>query len=239
MIMKKEITDNYDALSTRAGICIMNALSEKKDSLVCIATGYSPTGTYKYLVQQYAKTPELFAGMEIIKLDEWGGIAPGHPQSCETYIRQHIINPLNIPPSRYITFESNPADPELECRRVQEALIKKGPIDICILGLGANGHIGFNEPATALDPHVHIAKLSAQSLQHPMAADMDKTKVYGLTLGVADILQSKLIIILIAGDNKQKPANEFFEEKITTQLPASFLWMHPNVMCFADKHSIY
>ncbi|NNE76048.1 MAG: galactosamine-6-phosphate isomerase, partial [Pricia sp.] len=152
--------------------------------------------------------------------------------------QQNIAIPLDISAHRYISFASNPLFPEKECERIQKELLQEGPVDICILGLGRNGHIGFNEPSEYLHPHCHVAKLSQESLQHQMADTMEIKPSYGLTLGMADILQSKKIVLLLTGSNKGKVISQFLSKQITTQLPASFLWLHPNVTCYIDATAL-
>jgi len=105
---------------------------------------------------------------------------------------------------------------------------------LCILGIGKNGHLGFNEPAKYLNPYTHIAKLSAATLQHSMARRMSERPDCGLTLGMSEIMQSKKILLLISGKDKEATIDEFLTGKISTHLPASFLWLHPNVTCLFD-----
>lgn len=226
---------NYDEMSQRCSTIIIESLKENSNQLLCAATGNSPEGVYKNLADAFVKNPEIFNNLKIVKLDEWGGIPATHPNSCETYIKRKILRPLNISNNRYVSFESTPDSQELECGRVQMELKQKGPIDICVLGLGRNGHIGFNEPADVLIPYCHVARLSQESLHHQMVEDMQNKPTHGLTLGMADILQSGVIILLATGPNKKNTINDLLTEKINTGLPASFLWLHPNVHCFVDS----
>lgn len=232
--MKIEQYDNHEALSRRARDLILDELLKKKDLMLCAATGNSPTRTYELLRQTSENQPGLFSSMRIIKLDEWGGVPPDHSGTCETYLQDKLIGPLNISPERYIAFSSNPADPEVECRRIGSALEQSGGIDVCLLGLGMNGHVALNEPARYLKPFCHVAELSPITLKHPMATGMDKKPSYGLTLGMAEILNSKKIIMLVHGSNKRRIAEKLYSGKITTRTPASFLWLHPDTVCLSD-----
>jgi galactosamine-6-phosphate isomerase len=153
-------------------------------------------------------------------------------------LQTHLIQPLQIPESRYISFNSNPAHPAEECESIQEKLEESGTIDLCVLGLGMNGHLALNEPSVFLHPHCHVAELSVMSLQHQMISGMQIKPSYGLTLGMADILQSKKILILINGAQKKKIVSKFLTREITTSLPASFLWLHPNVSCMIVNDAI-
>lgn len=217
-------------LSECASNLIVSEIIAKPNLLLCIATGNSPTETY----QQLAAKKDKFSTekLRIIKLDEWGGISPTNLESCDTYIRKYINNPLGIKEQNYIAFKSNPTEPDVETARIQAYLDKSGAIDVCILGLGANGHIAFNEPAFSLQPFCHKATLTEKSLQHSMSKNMgNEMPSYGLTLGMANILQSKKIIIIISGNGKEEIIKQFLSKRISTILPASFLWLHSNVEC--------
>jgi galactosamine-6-phosphate isomerase len=236
--MKIDILDTYQELSLMAKDIIVQEIKKNKKLLLCAATGGSPTGTYNLLKEEYLKQPELFDQLRIIKLDEWGGIPLNHPATCESYLQTRLIQPLRISASRYISFDSNPTEPLQECEKIQEKLEAVGPVDLCILGLGMNGHLALNEPAEYLHPHCHIAQLSAMSLQHQMISEMEIKPAYGLTLGMADILQSKKILILIHGSQKKWIVSKLLQRKINTSLPASFLWLHTDVTSLITKDAI-
>lgn len=236
--MKIEIFNTYEELSLKAKEFIVQEIKRNKNLLLCAATGGSPTETYDLLGKEYAEQPELFDQLRIIKLDEWGGIPMDHPATCESYLQIHMVQSLHVPGSRYTSFSSNPSDPKLECEKIQKKLNEEDPIDLCILGLGMNGHLALNEPADFLKAHCHIAELSGRSLQHPMISEMNIKPAYGLTLGMADILQSKMILILINGPQKKAIVKQFLSGKISNLVPASFLWLHTNVICLIEKDAM-
>jgi len=236
--MEIEILDNTDVLGNKASDLICHELEIKPDLLLCAASGSSPLTAYKLLAEKYKENPKLFKKLRILKLDEWGGISMDDPQSCEMFLQENIVHPLHVSSDRYISFHSNPENPEDECTRIAAYLKHNGPIDTCVLGMGLNGHIAFNEPGNFLQPHCHIATLSEQSLKHPMASGMGAIPAFGLTIGVADILQSKKIIMLVSGSGKKDIIHTFLSGKITTEVPASFLWLHHDVTCLIDKNTI-
>jgi len=236
--MKVDICSTYEELSLKAKDIIIQEIEKKKDLLLCTATGGSPTETYDLLGREYERQPDLFDHLRILKLDEWGGIPMDDQGTCESYLQAHLIQSLHILTDRYNGFYSDSTEPIKECKRIQDKLDQEGPIDLCVLGLGMNGHLAFNEPAEYLQPNCHVAELSAVSLQHSMASEMDIKPTYGLTLGIADILSSKKIIILINGDQKKSMVSKFLSKKITSSVPASFLWLHPNVICLIEKDAI-
>ncbi|MCX6219500.1 MAG: galactosamine-6-phosphate isomerase [Bacteroidia bacterium] len=236
--MRIDILNSYGELSRKAKDIIIQEIKKNHNLLLCTATGGSPTETYELLGKEYQEQPKLFARLRIIKLDEWGGIPMDHPATCESYLQTHLIQPLQVSGSHYTGFNSNPEDPIQECLNIQDKLNMEGPIDLCILGLGMNGHLAFNEPADFLQSHCHIAELSAMSLKHPMASEMQIKPAYGLTLGMADILHSKMILILINGSQKRTIVKQFLSGKISNLIPASFLWLHQNVICLIEKDAM-
>lgn len=236
--MRIEKAEDYRELSQRASEIIIDQVKADKKLLLCAATGGSPTGTYQSLAGEYKANPKLFDELRIIKLDEWGGIPLNQAGTCESYLQKYLLQPLQIPESRYIGFNSNATDPLKECETIQNKLSQEGPIDLCILGLGMNGHLALNEPGDFLRPHCHISELTASSLMHPMAIGMEIKPTYGLTLGMADIFYSKTILLIVSGSQKKAIVKTFLSGKITNQLPASFLWLHPNVICLIETDTM-
>lgn len=229
---------DYDDMSQLAAKSVLAELKQYSGQLLCPASGNSAIGVYKKLDQAINEDPFIFRDLRILMLDEWYGLASKNPNSCDAFMQKHIIQPLSISKERYFSFDSNAPDPELECDQMAETLSKQGPIDICILGLGKNGHLGFNEPSENLSPHCHVAALSESSMEHAMIADMDNPPESGLTLGMEDILQSKKIILLLCGNSKREVIEKLLSKKINTQLPASLLWQHPNAECYLDLGAI-
>ncbi len=229
------VVDSYEDLSRLAADVVTDQLKVNKDLLLGAATGNTPTGLYAQLARRALQAPDHYSSLRIFKLDEWLGLPMDHPGSCETYIRAHLTQPLGITEDRYFTFQSNPASPEAECRLIQNTLEAQGPIDICILGIGTNGHICFNEPAATLTPHVHVASLAPSSQVHSMVAGSGMQLKSGLTLGMTDIFNARKILLLISGASKHEAIQRLLTQKITTELPASLLWLHPNATCLIDR----
>lgn len=229
--MNIQVFGDYEQMSAFAADIVLGELERKRTLKICAATGNSPTRMYGLLVQAYQDRPEIFNGLHILKLDEWGGLAADHPGSCEYYLRQHLLEPLKIPSGRYTGFIPNPKNPENECERVQHIMENGEPIDLCILGLGKNGHIGFNEPADMLQPFCHVAQLSEESKGHGMVENVDQKPEYGMTLGMQNILAAKRILLLICGTGKDDAIAMLKKKMITPRFPVTFLWLHPHVDC--------
>ncbi len=233
-MLQLRIAPDYEALSGHVAHQLVECLRCQPRALLCLASGSTPTRTYELLVEHGRREPTLFEKCRMLKLDEWGGLPANDPATCEHHLRKAIIDPLELH-DRYIAFATQSAAPESECARISDWLNKNGPIDACVLGLGVNGHLGFNEPAKSLQPFAHIARLSESSLEHTMLNQTEERPTYGITLGMANILQSREILLLVSGTSKQQPLKELMSRRITASFPASFLWLHPNVTVFADS----
>jgi len=225
-------------LSQTAVQLIIDEVSINPGLLLCAATGNSPIDTYELLSQRHLQQPGLFDRLRLFMLDEWGGVPENSPGTCGAFLKEHLQAPLNISDDRYFPFISDADRPEEECQRMQHVIKKEGPIDICVLGLGANGHVAFNEPGEFLHPYCHTARLSEKSLTHSMTNEMVAKPTHGLTLGMADILGARKIIIIITGKGKQAVIKEFLSGKVSTSLPASLLWLHPDTRCLIDNTSL-
>ena len=221
-------------MSLAAADYIARAVGQKPGLLLCLATGSTPARTYELLGSRARKSPALFKHLRVLKLDEWGSLAANDPGSCEAYLRQRVIQPWGISPRRFAGF-ANRKQPEAECRRIRNWLARNGPVDLCVLGLGRNGHLGFNEPGRRLWPAAHRAVLSPESLTHSMLSGTTVKPDYGLTLGMAEILQSRNILLLVSGEAKRKPLERLRRGEITTEFPASLLNLHPNALILCDR----
>jgi galactosamine-6-phosphate isomerase len=233
-MLQPTVLPDYETLSQRAADLVVAGLRANPTALLCLAAGSTPTRTYELLALAGANDPTLFKHCRIIKLDEWGGLPPGDPATCDVQLRTLLVSPLNLT-DRYVAFESDPSDPDAEATRVADWLDQNGPIDLAILGLGVNGHLGFTEPAEYLQPFAHIAQLSQASLAHAMLAKSDVRPTYGLTLGMADLIQSRRILLLVSGPTKRDPLARLLSGRITTEFPASMLQMHNDVQLLCDE----
>ena len=229
--MRFTVLPDREALDREAAALIWEAAGAKPDLLICLASGDTPTGTYGLL----AAAPERLASARFIQLDEWAGVGADDPASCAAYLEHTIRSPLAVPPERWIGFRGDAPDAAAECRRVEAALAAAGPIDLCILGLGRNGHLGLNEPAESFDPSCHVATLAEQSRGHSMLAGTTASVRQGLTLGLGDILRARRILLLVSGAAKRAPMLRLAEQSVTPQLPASFLWLHGDAVCLCDE----
>ena len=225
------VLPDREALDRKAAALIWEAVRAKPDLLICLASGGTPTGTYALL----AAAPEQLARARYIQLDEWAGVGPDDPASCAAYLERTVRGPLAVPPERWIGIRGDAPDAAAECRRVAAALEEAGPIDLCILGLGLNGHLALNEPAESFDPFCHVATLAEQSRTHPMLAETAAPVRQGLTLGLGDILRARRILLMVSGVAKREPLARLAARRVTPALPASFLWLHGDAVCLCDR----
>jgi galactosamine-6-phosphate isomerase len=225
---------DYRELSREAAARVIAAATAKSDSLLCAPAGNSPAGLYRELAGEAERKPDLFRSLRVIKLDEWLGMPASDAATCEHFLRSRLLDPLAIAAERYIAFDPETAEPLRECAKVQGELERQGPIDLCILGLGKNGHVGLNEPGPSLQPRCHVAKLSEETLKHAMMGSRESRPAYGLTLGIGDILQARKILLLVTGEGKKPVIARFLDGTVTTGLPATLLWLHHDLEVILD-----
>ncbi len=233
--MKISLYDDHEAMSRAAAALIVREIARQSENLLCLATGSTPTRTYASMAARARRSPAAFARLRVLKLDEWGGLPENDPGSCETYLREHVIQPWGISPRRFTGFSAVSDRPESECDRIRQWLVRNGPIDLCVLGLGRNGHLGFNEPGPLLHPVAHRATLTAETLAHPMLERSATKPTFGLTLGLAEILQSRRILLLVSGAHKQAAFQRLVRNEISTDFPASLLALHPQTTVLCDR----
>lgn len=223
--------DDFEELSRISAEKMVECVRNKADSLICVATGSSPTRAYEIFIDIINREQINIEKLRILKLDEWWKVDATDPCTCEHFIQTRIIKPLNIAPQNYIGFDSNTEDPKAECNRIAEALLEHGPIDLCILGIGKNGHLGLNEPGTYFEPFSHVAHLDEKTKTHDMLTKTKAAINNGMTIGMADILASRKVLFIAAGDEKKDSFKGFLKGQVRTDLPASILWLHSNVVC--------
>jgi galactosamine-6-phosphate isomerase len=229
---------DYETMSGAVAAHLAGTLRRKPDALMILAAGSTPERAYQRLVALHRDEPELCDQMRVAKLDEWGGLELEDPASCEAYLRRTVIDPLGIAPQRYLSWQSRPASVDQECARIRDWLAAQGSADVCLLGLGLNGHLGFNEPGSSLPVGPHRAELAGESMQHPMLTVANQRPEYGLTLSLREILASREIMLLVSGGRKKRQLQRLLKPVISTKFPASFLWLHPAVSIFCDAAAL-
>lgn len=227
--MRIHVLDNPRQAGTVAAAAIRERLRRTPDLLLCAASGDSTMPVYRALALTSSRAE--VEQLRVIQLDEWAGLQLGSSASCREAIRHQLLEPLGLPESSFFGFRPD-GDPDTEVKEMAKVLEREGPIDTCVLGLGRNGHLAFIEPASDLVPHSHVARLSDASRRHDMVSSVDAVPTLGMTLGIADLLNARYVQLIVAGKEKDAATESFLKGRITTALPATFLWLHPNVDCY-------
>ncbi|REG94197.1 6-phosphogluconolactonase [Algoriphagus antarcticus] len=236
--MKIHYCKDYQEMSQLGTELVLREIEITPDLLFCAASGNSPAGLYELMARKHQNSHGFFDWMQVIKLDEWVGLDDESTFTSEYDIQEKLLKKLEIEDDRYISFEVEADDPISECKRIQKELDESDGIDICILGIGINGHIALNEPADFLQPYCHVAKLHPVTLASGMIEKVGVQLTQGMTLGVGNIMDSKMVILFITGKGKKSAMDLLLKGKIRTDLPASILWLHPNVHVIVDKKSM-
>ncbi len=233
------VAPDYKALSRMAASLVLAELKKKPDLLICASAGGTPSGLYDLLVKASHRRPSLFESLRVLQIDEWLDVWSQDPASCRRDLQLKLIGPAGIHSARVFAFNGAAGDPPRECSRMARILEREGPIDICILGLGANGHVAMNEPGPFITEGVHVAKLARASQKHPLLRTVKRKPTHGLTLGMGDILRSRKILLLVSGPHKRAALARLVKGPITPLFPASLLLLHgaATVLCDSDAMS--
>lgn len=233
--MELILCKNYDEMSKRAAELIAEQINKKPNSVLGLATGATPVGTYSRLIEMYKNNEVDFKNITTFNLDEYYPISRDNPQSYYSFMRENLFNHININPDNTHIPNGEASNPTEECTSY-ENMVETYGIDLQILGIGRNGHIGFNEPSDALNSGTHLTNLTQDTIEANAHFFEDKSKVptHALTMGMATIFKAKKIILLANGRSKLNAVKAMFSDEITTDTPATMLKMHPDVTVICD-----
>lgn len=219
---------------------IADRVREAPDLRLGLATGSTPEGVYQHLIRIYRRTGVSFRRCTTFNLDEYVGLAPNHPQSYRSYMSRHLFGNLDIPISQTHLPLGNSHNVAEECDRYEKLIQSYGGIDLQILGIGLNGHIGFNEPGTSWDSDTHVVQLtpSTRKANRRFFHFLSDVPTHAITMGIGTILRSKQIYLLASGEKKAEIVRRFFLEEPCIQLPASALHRHPDVTFIVDQAAV-
>ncbi|MEO3944662.1 glucosamine-6-phosphate deaminase [Gorillibacterium sp. CAU 1737] len=235
--MNLRIFDHEEDLNASGAGLIASLLLMKPKAVLGLATGSSPIGIYKHLIALYQKGRVCFEQASSFNLDEYVGLPVDHPESYRSRMNELLFHQIDIDLARTHVPNGNATDLAAECRAYEQSLETCGPIDLQILGIGHNGHIGFNEPGTDLSGRTHVVTLKegTREANASFFRSLDQVPNQAITMGVGSILKSKQILLIARGEDKAKVIREAFLGPITTQCPASLLQCHPNVVVLLDR----
>lgn len=238
--MRVFVCKDYEDISGRASEEIAALIREKPTCVLGLATGSTPEGMYRKLCECYQAGELDFSGVRTVNLDEYYPISPENPQSYHSFMNRVLFERVNIRREQTYLPDGMAADANAACLDYERMIRELGGIDLQVLGIGQNGHIGFNEPGESLIPLTHKTALSentvnanARFFQH-----MEDVPRYALTMGMKTILSARRILVLANGKSKASAVAAMLSGRVTTSCPASFLNLHDDVTLFCDRDAL-
>ncbi|HZI68244.1 MAG TPA: glucosamine-6-phosphate deaminase [Hanamia sp.] len=236
--MELLVFETYQKMSEKAADAVIKLIRQKRNAVVSPASGNSPEGLYRNFVervnQENIKVSELF----FVGLDEWMGMNGSDEGSCRYYLNEQLFFPLKINEEKIAFFDGRAENSEAECQRIDKAISEHNGIDLAIVGLGMNGHVGMNEPGTSPALLAHISQIDPVTAAVGQKYFREKTNLSsGLTLGIANLLEAKNIMLVVSGSKKAEILKKVLEEKISIEIPASLLRNHSNFSVYADAEA--
>lgn len=231
---------NYDDMSRKAANIISAQIILKPDCVLGLATGSTPLGTYRQLVEWYQKGDLDFSEVITVNLDEYKGLTRDNPQSYYYFMNENLFGKVNIDKDRTFLPDGTEPDSDIACQKYNKILKAVGAPDLQLLGLGHNGHIGFNEPGECFSTETHCITLSEQTIKANARFFASKEEVprQAYTMGIKTIMSAHRILLIVSGEEKADIVKTAFFGPITPQVPASILQLHPNVSLVADEAAL-
>ncbi len=231
--------DYYHASRVAANIISAQVIM-KPDCVLGLATGSTPIGTYEQLIRWYEKGDLDFSQVHSINLDEYRGLSPENDQSYRYFMNKHLFDSINIDKKNTFVPDGLEPDKEKACRDYEDIIHAHGGVDLQILGLGHNGHIGFNEPGSAFEKETHCVTLSENTRQANARffASIDEVPTEAYTMGIKSIMQAKKIVVIVSGESKNEIVKRAFTGPITPEVPASVLQLHNDVTLVGDEAAL-
>lgn len=235
--MKICVCENYDEMSRVAADVITDVVKSKPDCVLGLATGDTPKGIYKLLIERYNAGELDFSRVHSVNLDEYHPITPDNINSYNYFMRTVFFDHVNIDLVNTSVPDGTTSDPDAFCKAYEEKIDALGGVDVQILGIGRNGHIGFNEPADSLEAHTHLTPLTASTIEANARFfdNEDEVPRHALTMGMGSIFKARKIVIVADGEKKAEAIRDMICKGITTAVPASLLQLHPDVTVVCDK----
>ena len=231
---------DYKELSEVAGKVMLELVQAKPDCTLGLATGSSPVGLYQFLIDAYKKGEVSFANVKSFNLDEYCDLPREHPESYYSFMHTNLFNHIDIKEENVHLPSSLGKDLEKNCKDYSDAL-NAATVDMQLLGIGANGHIGFNEPGTSFDTSTHYIALKESTIKDNAAlffnGDLDAVPKSAITMGIHNIMESKHILLIACGKRKAEAVKGMIEGEVTEELPASILQRHPHVTVIIDEEA--
>ena len=234
--MKVIITENYEEMSKKAAELIIQVVKNNPNAVLGLATGSSPIGMYEIIAKDCKENGTSYKNVKTVNLDEYVGLTADHDQSYAYFMRTNLFDKIDINQANTNLPRGNAKDTQQECDRYN-ALLQELTPDVQVLGLGSNGHIGFNEPNTPFDSITHLVDLTENTIKDNsrLFSSIDEVPRQALSMGIKNIMQAKSILMVVSGKNKAQAVHGMVKGEVTPALPASVLQLHPNVTIVCDK----
>lgn len=231
---------NYEEMSALAAGVIGAQVLLQPRCVLGLATGSSPIGTYEKLVEAHRAGRLDFSQVRTVNLDEYCGLSGDNPQSYRYFMEKHLFSQVNLPQGSTHLPNGTAPDMEAEARRYEALVESLGYADLQLLGIGHNGHIGFNEPSDAFELETHVVNLTDTTIQANARffASADEVPRQAMTMGIQTIMQAKKVLVAVSGKDKAEIVKKAFTGPVTPQVPASILRMHPDVILVGDKAAL-
>lgn len=237
--MEVYVFNNYDEISNFAAKMLVNFINEKPDCVLGLATGETPVGMYKKLIEYNREKIVDFSKVKSFNLDEYRGLSGSHPQSYRYFMNENFFDHINIDKRNTFIPDGTCEDVEKECSDYEDKINEAGGIDFQILGIGSNGHIGFNEPSSELYVYTHLASLTEETRKanSRFFKNVEEVPDKAITVGIGQIMKARRIVLLASGSNKADIIGKLLNGKISTENPSSMLEVHPSVAVIVDKEA--
>ena len=238
--MKIYKAKDYNDMSRKAANIVSAQIIMKPNCVLGLATGSSPIGTYEQLVQWYEKGDLDFSEVTSVNLDEYKGLTEENDQSYRYFMEKYLFSKVNINKDQTFLPNGMAEDEQKECEKYDALIHSLGGIDLQLLGIGHNGHIGFNEPDQAFEKQTHCVALQESTIQanKRFFSSIDEVPKYAYTMGIKTIMQSKKILVIVSGEEKAEIVKKAFFVPVTPSVPASILQMHNDVILVGDEAAL-
>ncbi|WP_129596710.1 glucosamine-6-phosphate deaminase [Anaerophilus nitritogenes] len=229
---------NYEEMSDIAAEYVTTLIKEKPDTVLGLATGSTPIGLYKRLIKDHNENKTSYENIKTFNLDEYIGLDKNNSQSYHYFMHEHLFKNININKKNIYIPNGFAKDINKECIEYNEKL-KNNVIHLQILGIGSNGHIGFNEPGTSFSSEVHVVKLdeNTRKANSRFFNQINEVPTYSITMGIKNIMEAKQIILLASGNQKANAIYDTIHGEVTENVPASILRTHPNIIVIVDEEA--
>ncbi|MCC5801774.1 glucosamine-6-phosphate deaminase [Rossellomorea vietnamensis] len=238
--MKHIMTENYEEMSRKVAEMVIGRIREQGNLVLGLPTGNTPIGFYQELVKDYKLNYTSYQHARSINIDEYIGMSGDDPKSYRYYMNHHLFMHINMKKENIHIPNGLAVDVEGECFCYDQVFEEIGPMDVLILGIGHNGHIGFNEPGTSFQSTTHKVELTEETRQMNARhfKSLDRVPEAAITMGLKSMMDSKEIFLMVTGDGKTEAYTQFLNGRVTEDFPASILHSHPNLTVIVDQSTI-